>query len=63
MAMRLDKSWNAQLLAMMLEIRFVLVLMTLAFIDWWLWEKGTDRIARLPTLHNLPHPLVKIWFS
>jgi hypothetical protein len=33
MAMRLDKSWNAQLLAMMLEIRFVLVLMTLAFID------------------------------
>jgi len=31
--MRLDKSWNAQLLAMMLEIRFVLVLMTLAFID------------------------------
>jgi hypothetical protein len=33
MAMRLEESWNAQLLAMMLEIRFVLVLMTLAFID------------------------------
>ena len=31
--MRLEDSWNAQLLAMILEIWFVLVLMTSDFID------------------------------